>query len=66
MKQKLLDKTREITDFTSGKKTNKADLCKRFGLDESLPLFIFIGRLVNEKGADLFPAVLYKSLLKKD
>ena len=66
MKQGLLDKTREVSDFTSGKKANKSDLCKKFGLDTSLPLFVFIGRLVNEKGADLFPAVLYKSLLKKD
>jgi len=66
MKQELLDTTREIVDFTSGKKANKSDLCKNFGLDESLPLFVFIGRLVPEKGADLFPAVLYKSLLKKD
>ena len=66
MKQGLLDKTLEVSDFTSGKKANKSDLCKKFGLDTSLPLFVFIGRLVNEKGADLFPAVLYKSLLKKD
>ena len=66
MKQELLDTTREIVDFTSGKEANKSDLCKNFGLDESLPLFVFIGRLVPEKGADLFPAVLYKSLLKKD
>jgi starch synthase len=66
MKQELLDTTREIADFTSGKEANKSELCKRFGLDESLPLFVFIGRLVPEKGADLFPSVLYKSLLKKD
>lgn len=66
MKQKLLDKTLEITDVAAGKEANKSALCKRFGLDESLPLFVFIGRLVYEKGADLFPAVVYKSMLKKD
>ncbi len=66
MKQELLDTTREITDFTYGKKANKSVLCKRFDLDESLPLFAFIGRLVSEKGADLLPGILYKSLLKKD
>ena len=66
MNKGLLDKPHEILDFTSGKKANKSDLCKEFGLDRSLPLFVFIGRLVQEKGADLFPAVLYKSLLKKD
>ena len=66
MEQELLGTTREIEDFTIGKRANKSDLCKKFGLDVSLPLFIFIGRLVNEKGADLFPSILYKSLLKKD
>ena len=66
MKQKLLDRTLEITDVTRGKEANKSELCKRFGLDDSLPLFVFIGRLVYEKGADLFPAVAYKSMLKKD
>ena len=49
MKQGLLDTTREILDFTSGKEANKSDLCEKFGLDKSLPLFVFIGRLVNEK-----------------
>ena len=33
MKQELLDTTREIVDFTSGKEANKSDLCKNFGLD---------------------------------
>ncbi|NNM24053.1 MAG: glycogen synthase [Flavobacteriaceae bacterium] len=41
----------------SGKKANKAWLCKTFGLDPSRPLFAFIGRLVGEKGADLFPEI---------
>jgi len=66
MEQGLLGTTREIVDFTAGKRANKSDLCEKFGLDQSLPLFVFIGRLVKEKGADLFPAILYKSLLKKD
>lgn len=55
-----------LADLTSGKQKNKLDLCSRFKLDASKPLFSFIGRLVKEKGADLFPAVIYKSLLKKD
>ena len=41
----------------SGKKANKRYLCKRFGLDASKALLVFIGRLVGEKGADLFPEV---------
>ena len=55
-----------LADLTSGKQQNKLDICSRFKLDASKPLFSFIGRLVNEKGADLFPSVVYKSLLKKE
>ncbi|WP_242134162.1 glycogen synthase [Aestuariivivens marinum] len=39
----------------SGKKANKKHLCNTFNLDSSKPLFAFIGRLVGEKGSDLFP-----------
>ncbi len=66
MKEKLMGTSVFKTDLTSGKQENKEALCKRFSLDASKPLFSFIGRLVYEKGADLFPAVVYKSLLKKD
>jgi len=55
-----------LADLTSGKQENKLDICTRLKLDASKPLFSFIGRLVKEKGADLFPSVVYKSLLKKD
>jgi starch synthase len=41
-----------------GKAASKAALCKRFQLDESKPLFIFIGRFVGEKAADLLPTVV--------
>lgn len=46
----------------SGKKANKQWLCKTFGLDEKLPLYIFIGRLVYEKGADLLSEIFDISL----
>lgn len=55
-----------INDLSSGKNENKADLCLRYGMDVTKPLFSFIGRLVYEKGADLLPKVIYKSLLKND
>ncbi|MCG1035912.1 glycogen synthase [Polaribacter sargassicola] len=45
-----------------GKKTNKQWLCKEFNLDENKPLFAFIGRLVGEKGSDLFPKIFKKAL----
>lgn len=38
-----------------GKQVNKEILCKKFGLDPEKPLFIFIGRLVGEKAADILP-----------
>jgi len=39
----------------------KKIICKQFGLDLNKPLFIFIGRLVGEKGADLLPQVIHDS-----
>lgn len=42
----------------AGKLRNKQLLCERFGLTVDKPLFIFIGRLVGEKGADMLPQVI--------
>jgi starch synthase len=42
-------------DVDEGKKLNKKYLCEQFGFDLKLPLFVFIGRLVGEKAADLLP-----------
>ncbi|MDN3492112.1 glycogen synthase [Winogradskyella bathintestinalis] len=50
----------------SGKKANKKWLCSQFNLDESKPLFAFIGRLVGEKGAELLPYALDYALRSKD
>jgi starch synthase len=41
-----------------GKQKNKDIICEQFGLNSSLPLFIFIGRLVGEKAADILPAAI--------
>ena len=57
-----LAKKYRISTNTSGKKANKKWLCKEFHLDIKKPLFAFIGRLVGEKGADLFPAIFQKAL----
>jgi len=45
-----------------GKKANKQHLCETFRLDPELPLFVFIGRLVGDKGADLLPEIIGRSL----
>ena len=66
MPDSLLKENFSVSDTKSGKMANKLDLCKRFDLDISKPLFSFIGRLVYEKGADLLPVIFYKSLLKEE
>jgi starch synthase len=39
-------------------------VCERFGLNPDKPLFSFIGRLVVEKGADLLPEAIERSLIE--
>lgn len=43
-----------VANSDPGKKASKEWLCENFNLDPEKPLFVFIGRLVEEKGADLF------------
>jgi starch synthase len=50
----------------SGKKANKAALCEAFNLAPNKPLYVFIGRLVAEKGADLLPDICYNALEQSD
>jgi starch synthase len=47
-----------IDDVDEGKLSNKEVLCKEYGLDINKPLIVFIGRLVDEKGADLLPRAI--------
>ncbi len=42
-----------VKTVTEGKQKNKELLCSKFGLDAQHPLFVFIGRLVGEKAADI-------------
>jgi starch synthase len=49
-------------DAAEGKLANKKILCDEFNLDINKPLFIFIGRLVHEKAADLLPKAIYDSV----
>lgn len=51
-----------VKDATAGKLLNKKKLCKDFKLDPKLPLFVFIGRLVGEKAADLLPQAITDSI----
>lgn len=48
-----------ITEF---KTSNKKYLAQSYQISLDKPLFTFIGRLVNEKGADLLPDLIYRYL----
>lgn len=50
-----------ISSSEEGKRANKNILCETFGLDKEKPLFVFIGRLVGEKAADLLPQAIIDS-----
>lgn len=47
-----------VKDAEAGKELNKKKLCDDFGFDITLPLFVFIGRLVGEKAADVLPEAI--------
>ena len=51
-----------LADEETGKQLNKKKLCKDYKLDVKKPLFIYIGRLVGEKAADLLPQAINDSL----
>lgn len=55
-----------VATYMEGRKVNKLKLCEDFGLDPGKPLFGFIGRLVWEKGADLLPEALEKTIVVDD
>lgn len=49
-------------NYGQKKLANKKLLAEQFHLDPSKPLFIFIGRLVGEKAADLLPSIISDSI----
>lgn len=63
---KYLIKNYKVTTNQSGKLANKKWLCSEFNLDPEKPLFAFIGRLVGEKGSDLFPDAFDIALRNND
>jgi len=54
----MLNKNYDQLSVTEGKQKNKEFLCKEWNLDPTLPLIVFIGRLVDDKGADLLPGAI--------
>jgi starch synthase len=57
-----LVKNYSVENFEKGKRKNKKEICKEFGLDIEKPLFVFIGRLVGEKAADILPGAISSSV----
>lgn len=55
---KYLSNHYSIETLEKGKGESKRMLCETFGLTYEKPLFVFIGRLVGEKSADLLPQVI--------
>lgn len=60
----MLEKKYQVRTVASGKKANKEWLCNKFGLNSEKPLFVFIGRLAIEKGADILPQAIYYAFAK--
>ncbi len=58
----MLDFNYDKKDAEEGKRRNKIELCEEYGLNPDLPLFGFIGRFAGEKGADLLPEIIWKSI----
>ncbi len=59
---KYLNRHYTVTTVTKGKQKNKEQLCSQFGLDPQKPLFVFIGRLVGEKAADILPDAIKSAM----
>lgn len=51
-----------VENAAGGKRKNKLALCQEYGLNPDLPLIGFIGRFAGEKGADLLPDIVWKSI----
>jgi starch synthase len=61
-KDPMLEINYSINAIDEGKQKNKEQLCELFNMNLAKPLFSFIGRLYNEKGADLLPKIVSSAL----
>lgn len=57
-RDRYLEEHYTASDVKDGKAANKRSLCQTFHIDPYKPLIVFIGRLVDEKAADLLPQVV--------
>lgn len=61
-KDPMLEINYSAETIDDGKLKNKEQLCTVFNMNPAKPLFSFIGRLYNEKGADLLPKIVLTAL----
>lgn len=59
---KMIPHHYNLRNLVAGKMKNKEAICNLFHLNPQKPLFSFIGRLVDDKGADLLPGIVYESV----
>ena len=59
---KMLFENYNVETAEKGKKANKDFLCKEYRLNPDLPLYAFIGRFAGEKGADMLPDIIKRSI----
>ncbi len=59
-----IEKTYDATTVTEGKMANKRALCNSFRLNPQLPLIVFIGRLVGDKGGDLLADAIRQTVMR--
>ena len=55
-----------VEDAADGKQLNKKKQCHDFNHDIEKPLMVYIGRLVEEKAADLLPQAIYDAIYQAD
>lgn len=51
-----------VRNLVGGKLKNKTEVCELFGFNPSYPLITFIGRLVEQKGADVLSDAIWRSI----
>lgn len=63
---KYIEDHYSVETVEEGKEASKRYLCKEFNLNPDLPLFVYIGRLVGEKAADVLPDAILSCLYSHD
>ena len=65
-KDPKLDHHFNLRNVHSGKQKNKEQLCDSFGFNPEYPLVSFIGRFVDQKGADVLSDAIWKAITNYD